>query len=289
MTAIHVDLRQNTPEWLEFRRSRIGASDAPILMGQSPWKTPYQLWMEKNLKTETEETPAMARGKALEDEARKKFEDMTGLAMMGNRCYVHKERPWQMCSLDGIDMEEKSIVEIKCPNRNDHDTAKSGHIPTKYYGQLQHQMAVMGLDHAYYFSYDGYDGAVVEVERNAEFVRELLDVEKTFYFDYYMKGTPPPLSEKDYIEQMSEHWDMATCMYKDVDKKLKELEVKKDMLRERLIGLANERNSRGNGVTVSKTIRRGTVDYAQIPELQTVDLERYRKPSAPMWRINVHE
>ena len=39
-----VDLQQNTPEWLEFRRLRIGASDAPVIMEVSPYTTPYTLW-----------------------------------------------------------------------------------------------------------------------------------------------------------------------------------------------------------------------------------------------------
>ena len=41
------ELVQQSEEWLEFRRSRIGASDAPIIMGVSPWKTHYKLWVEK--------------------------------------------------------------------------------------------------------------------------------------------------------------------------------------------------------------------------------------------------
>jgi predicted phage-related endonuclease len=40
-------MQQQTPEWLEFRKNKIGASDAPIIMETSPWKTPYQLWLEK--------------------------------------------------------------------------------------------------------------------------------------------------------------------------------------------------------------------------------------------------
>src|SRR5581483_972237 len=33
-----VDLRQGTQEWLGWRNQGIGASDAPIIMGENPWK-----------------------------------------------------------------------------------------------------------------------------------------------------------------------------------------------------------------------------------------------------------
>ena len=38
---------QGTPEWLEFRRTMVMASDSPVIMGVSPWKTPLQLYHEK--------------------------------------------------------------------------------------------------------------------------------------------------------------------------------------------------------------------------------------------------
>ena len=38
---------QGTSEWLENRKNHIGASDAPVVMGVSPWDTPYKLWENK--------------------------------------------------------------------------------------------------------------------------------------------------------------------------------------------------------------------------------------------------
>ncbi len=56
-------MQQNTPEWLEYRKTKIGASDAPILMNCSPWSSPYDLWMEKKgMKAPKKMTPAMQRG-----------------------------------------------------------------------------------------------------------------------------------------------------------------------------------------------------------------------------------
>ena len=67
-----IALEQNTEEGFEFRKTKIGSSDAPIIMGESPWKTPQQLWEEKmGLKESSYENAAIQRGKQLEAQARK--------------------------------------------------------------------------------------------------------------------------------------------------------------------------------------------------------------------------
>ena len=66
-------------EWLEWRREGIGASDAPVIMGVSPWTTPLQLWENKLLgKSGQLETSSMRRGKDMEKEARRHFEEQMG-------------------------------------------------------------------------------------------------------------------------------------------------------------------------------------------------------------------
>lgn len=34
-------------KWLETRNAGIGGSDASVIMGLNPYKSPYQLWLEK--------------------------------------------------------------------------------------------------------------------------------------------------------------------------------------------------------------------------------------------------
>lgn len=34
-------------KWLEARALGIGGSDAAVIMGMNPYKSPYQLWLEK--------------------------------------------------------------------------------------------------------------------------------------------------------------------------------------------------------------------------------------------------
>ena len=39
---------------------------------------------------------------------------------------------WMIASLDGIDIDNKTLVEIKCPGEIDHSCAMDGQVPEKY-------------------------------------------------------------------------------------------------------------------------------------------------------------
>jgi putative phage-type endonuclease len=183
-------LVQGSEEWLEMRKKKIGASDAPIIMGVSPWKTPKALWEEK-LSIRNSDIPsiAMLRGVEMEDEARLVFEEMTGIYVF-KRVMQHPVYDWMIASLDGIDIEEKNIVEIKCPGKKDHAVALEGRVPDKYYPQLQHQLYVCNLPKIYYFSYNGTGGVVVEVMRNEEYQERLIKEELKFW-DCILNFIPP--------------------------------------------------------------------------------------------------
>ena len=42
-----IPITQGSDEWLRFRRSHIGASDAVTIMGLSPWKSPLNFTKKK--------------------------------------------------------------------------------------------------------------------------------------------------------------------------------------------------------------------------------------------------
>ena len=126
-------LEQDTPEWHAFREGKIGASLAPVIMGVSPWSTPYQLYQEMMGVTEKrQETSAMARGKLLEKEARERFIQQTGINVVP-AVGVHDKFDWLFASFDGICTDNKVVLEIKCPGQQDHETALSGKVPEKYF------------------------------------------------------------------------------------------------------------------------------------------------------------
>lgn len=278
-------MKQRTDEWLEYRRSRIGSSDAPIIMGVSPWRTPHQLWLDKLMGKELEITPAMQRGIDLEDDARKLFELMTGL-IVAPTVIECEERPWQIASLDGMTFEKDAIVEIKCTGKNNHVIAQNGKVPEHYYPQLQHQLAVTGLQMVYYFSFDGENGVIVKVERNEEYIANLIVKELEFYL-LLVDSEPPPIGPKDMQEIDDPKWKIVVEEYIELTQQLKTCEKREEELKDQLIHLSKGNSVIGSGLRLAKFIQKGKVDYEKIPQLQDIDLNQYRKPSYEVWRITL--
>jgi putative phage-type endonuclease len=281
-------IKQNTPEWLVLRKNYIGASDSPKIMGVSPYGTAYDLWQEKlGLVADKETSWAMQRGHNLEEPARLAFEGMTGL-LTAAEVKFHPKINYMMASIDGIDVEEKAIVEIKCPNKVDHAIATAGEVPEKYFPQLQHQLEVCELEMAYYFSFDGKTGVIVKVFRDDKYIQKLLQKEKDFWECVQEMKAPQMVEGKDYVKRTEEEWMTLAVRMKEINAELKKSEVlekEKEDIKRKLIQMAGSQNAVGGGIILSQVVKQGTIDYKSIPELQNIDLEKYRKKPIMYWRL----
>lgn len=280
---------QNTPEWAEFRRRKIGASDAPIIMGVSPYKTKRQLWDEKlGLKESPAPHAGMKRGHELEKRARQAMEQLTGL-IVEPKVVQHSAIDWAIASLDGVSLDGKIFIEIKCLSREKHEMALRGEIPSEYYPQLQHQWWCMpDAKEAFYVSYhpdypDENRCKLIFVEKNEKYIEDLHSVERDFW-NSLETLTPPP---DDYVEQESLEWINVSASYLECQRQLKVLTEQESLLRDQLIAISGGCNSRGGGLSISQVRRRGNISYTSIPELKGIDLERYRKPDSTYWKIDV--
>ena len=186
----------------EERRKIIGASDAPIIMMDSPWNTPYELWQEKmGLSGGKRMTGPMIRGIRLEAEAREAFCHLKGIDMEPRVVY-HPSIPWMVASLDGMSAEGDAILEIKCGGGWDHGEALKGRVSEKYMWQLQHQLAVTGLPEVWYFSWfpakPDLRLACLRIPRDEKKIEDLMAKEAIFW-EHMQTKKHPPLSERDLI------------------------------------------------------------------------------------------
>jgi len=282
MSAL-VNLEQGSQEWLAFRQDKITATDAVVIMGDSKWKTPYQLYIEKTSQVEEKtRNEAMQRGLDLEPIARELFELKMNVEVFPQ---VVVKDDWAMASLDGLSPLGNLAVEIKCPGPKDHEIALSGKVPSHYYPQLQHQLYVTDLPKMYYFSFDGDDGVVVTVDRDQKYIDKMVAAEKQFLCCLRDK-VPPDLTSDDFILQDSPEWTQIANQWTSVKRLLKKLQDDEENLRDMLIQLAGKSNTKGAGISLCKVVRKGNVDYSKIPELKNVDLERYRKGDSEYWKIS---
>ena len=123
-------LQQNTAEWHRWRQQGLGASDAPVIMGEAAFKTPRMLWSIKTGRMQEDAAgPAARRGRELERLARRTYEQEVGI-QMEPLCLVHDQLEWMRASLDGLSFDGSTVLEIKCPmNVRDQTAARQGSVP----------------------------------------------------------------------------------------------------------------------------------------------------------------
>ncbi len=280
---------QGSSSWLELRKKFVCSSDCSAILGISPWRTAQQLFDEKMGRGEPqEENFAMRRGKDLEEEARKQVEKDTGIIFFP-AVKISTQYPWLLCSLDGIDIEGKHMVELKCPGKEDHEIAKQGDVPHKYYAQVQQQMIVTGLKKCYYYSYKPnsfYKNILLIVDYDEDYCNKLIETTKRFW-DCMQTGelTDEFKDIKHVYKEMDESWSYSVDAYKEYSEQIKKLEKLRDFFRDDIISRADGKNFQGYGIKVSKHERIGCVDYSLIPELTSVKLDQYRKPPTTYWKV----
>ena len=150
MTATVLVSTENLPyeDWLEYRKTGIGGSDASVVCGISRYKSPVELWMEK-----TEQMPPQEVGEAaywgnqLELLVREEFTKRTGIPVRKPSVILQsQEYPFMLANLDGTcehPVYGTCIFEAKTAS-----AYKAGEwedsIPDEYMIQIQHYMAVTG-------------------------------------------------------------------------------------------------------------------------------------------------
>jgi putative phage-type endonuclease len=178
-----VDLQQGTAAWHAWRDQGIGSSDAPIIMGENPWKHRDQLLNDKLHRVLVQPNEAMARGVALEPEARNRYEQVIGIPVYP-LCLQSTRFCWLRASVDGLSDDGDSVVEIKCGNSVYRHAASTRQVPKHYMGQLQHILAVTGLTRIDFWCYlPGRPEVCLRVARDDHYIERLLQVEQWFWDD----------------------------------------------------------------------------------------------------------
>lgn len=282
-------LIQNTPEWLAWRKGKIGASSLSVIMGQNPWKSPYALWSEMlGLRDPEPANERMQRGTDLEPLARDFYFNLTGMEMFP-KVVVHPRSPKFFASLDGMNSIGTQILEIKCGGKKLHDDAKSGIIPEYYNSQMQWQMYITELYDCHYLSFDGTEGVLIVVKRDQDLINQMI-IKAQEFLGFLETITPPPFTDLDYEDKSTdEGWNNLMEMYSRFDHQEKVAKENKERVREALIKYSDGRNVKGSQSKFTSYTQKGKVKYDSIPELANVDLDKYRKPDTQCYRITFNK
>lgn len=187
-TDIALDIHDSRESWLEARRPCIGGSDAPIICGESAFKTPYQLWAEKCGidPRDDSESDASRWGLYLEEPIAAEVSRQTGLQIRDPGRFAiakHPQHEWMICTPDRfIECPERGLVNVQIKTANQYKSGQwSDEPPVAYQIQTQHEMAVLGVEWTILaVLIGGQTFRMYEQRRNDAFVKALIARERQF-------------------------------------------------------------------------------------------------------------
>ena len=280
-----VNLDQRTDAWKAWRNQGITATDSTVILGASPYKTPWRLWAEKVgkiLPPDLSGTPNVQRGVALEDEARLLFQNKHLTCVMP-ACAESDVDPIFRASFDGLTPLNEP-VEFKCPGEKVLTEVRTEGLKAKtvqmYSVQVQHQMLVSGSNRGWLVFYDSTTKELIEfeIQRDETIIKRLLAEGRKFYECVTKKIEPPkdPLRDAFLPAEGEERmrWIAAARDFAQADREIEALQarinqltVSRDEAKEKLIGMmGNNALADFAGVSLTRSAVKGRVDYAKLLE-----------------------
>jgi putative phage-type endonuclease len=280
------------------RKGRITASAVGAILGLSKFATPDDVlrrMVREHFDEEKEFVGNIATrwGHDNEPKAIADSEQFCGKIIAHD--FVSCEIDGVLCgaSPDGVS-ERNYLVEIKCPySLRDQSVIAAdflGEHP-EYFAQTQWQMICADKQSCLFVVWTTQGIDFVRVERESDWLDKNMPRIKAFY-DLYCetiadeKLYAPHLqsNKKEYAERDDDLFVFAALAYQNAIAEQKLAEEKVEEARKKLLEICTE-NTKGAGVTVCQSERKGAVDYKKIPQLEGVDVEQYRKKSTTVWTI----
>lgn len=182
-------------KWLEVRNMGIGGSDAGVIMGLNPYKSPFQLWMEKTGQIQPEDlsdNEYVYWGTVLEEAVAHRFTEVTGKKLQRRGTLQSEENPFMLANVDRMVIGEDAGLECKTANAFSSGKWDGDEIPDSYYCQCLHYMAVTGCQKWYIAVLVGGNHFIwKEIQRNEEDIQALIKAESEFWDKVQKKEMPP--------------------------------------------------------------------------------------------------
>lgn len=185
------------------RHEGIGASDTPIIMGYSTYKTPYQLYLEKTgiITSYDEITEQQYWGNALEPVIVKRFAEENDVTVTFPDTVYHPDYPYIFANLDGWIESERAVLEVKSANsfqRKEWDMGLTDGIPLVYLIQIAKQCLITDADRGYCaVLIGGMEYKQFTYERDKSLEELILQSDIDFWHCVQNRIEPDPMSTSD--------------------------------------------------------------------------------------------
>jgi putative phage-type endonuclease len=181
----------NREQWLAERRHGVGGSDAAAALGLSPYKSTFELWLEKTGEVEPDDIDHVERvhfGRIMEDIIAREYARRMGVKVRRrNEILRHPKYPWMLANVDRIIDGQKRGLECKNVDAmafrmGEWGEPGSDEVPEDYLLQCQHYMVV--LDYPEWHLAACVGGNRLEmfiIRRDAELAEMIIDGERDFW------------------------------------------------------------------------------------------------------------
>ena len=194
--------------WRQTRNLGIGGSDAGAIMGMNPWKSKYQLWLEKTGQAEPEDISGKESvywGTVLEAPVADRFAELTGKKIRRAGMMQNVKDPWMLANVDRLIVGEKAGLECKCTNAFSVKDWKEDNLPDSYYWQCQHYMMTTGLPVWYIAVLIGGNSFDYKaVPRHDDDIKALYEAEEEFWLKNVKEGIMPDIDGSELTQKALE-------------------------------------------------------------------------------------
>ena len=283
-----IDLSQGSKEWHQYRRTRLGASEVPSILGVDGAYKSFNAVLRDKVNQTVEDNSFKNKlfqdGHEYEKLIRDEINEKRGFRFRPE-VIEHDSNSRFFASLDGLDTKAEMILEVKSTTKQEIiDRISKADIPPHYYFQMQWQFYVTGLDRGLLAVIKDGHMVTIDVNRSQRIIDEIIPHAHRFIeaLDAEMVKEFTYLDNPKYLQlvQLKRASSEMSAQLEQVDAKIKELSTE-------LLGEYKATCLEGQGIRVEVVERVGAVDYSKIEALKGMDLEPYRKKGSRYTQVKL--
>lgn len=286
-------------EWLAARRTGLGSSDVPIVMGVADRGSRAGVYYDKVglLELERDAGEPALWGNVLEDPIAREWARRAKADVRRVGIVAHVDEPWMLTSLDRrvttcpLNRQQREACALEVKSRDAHKASDwSVGVPDSVMAQVLWQLAVTGLDHIHVMVLiGGNDGRRFTVRRDGHerLIANIIAVCRRFWVEHVVAMQPPASAD-------GERADDLVSLYQELHPRrdglvaldAAGLEVEADLRDYELARLAESAAKKEKDAAKVKLIERlraaetalldghEAYSYSQVGGKRNVDLER---------------
>ena len=315
-----IDLELYSEPWNgdpgENRETFIGGSDVGTILGVNPFKSPYQLYLEKTKQIERENIDDKLQvklGHKMEQVVAELYEEETQQKVQqSNKSFRSKKYPFLIGHIDRKVVGKKKGLEIKTTSSYNRTNYAEGEVPPSHYYQCLFYMMITGMhDWDLATLRDNREFNITHVTWDEAEAENMLNTCIEFWDHVQKKEWPEPLDGSDSTTEILDKaypnvrskdtqlvpinsGSLSVDNYLEAKKLMKELDTQVKAFENNMKSAlgTSECGILDNSYIVSwkQYERKGSIDIKALQQDNPgIDLGKYRKPSSTYRKFSIKE